>query len=429
MGQKIGNFICNKNFLLFLQIEKLIFMKRNLFEALQSHLFKKEFTIITGARQTGKTTLLYQLESFCKEKDIKTVFFNLENKDLLLEFDRSPLNVLNFLPESDSRIIVFIDEIQYLKDPSNFLKLLYDDYSNNVKIIATGSSAFYIDKKFKDSLVGRKKIFHLYTCSFDEYLKIANKEELFEELKRIRINPTAKSLKIKLLKQEWDNFMIYGGYPGVIKETTKENKIDYLKEIRNSFVKRDILESGVQNENTFYALFRILAGQTGNLVNVNGLAGSLNIKSETINNYLYVLQKCFHIALITPFYKNIRKELTKMPKVYLFDNGLRNSLINNFEMPIFRQDKGELWENLFFRLLIEKYDVEEISFWRTSEGNEVDFVMSKTENQFAVEVKYDKNTIRESKYKQFRETYPEIPFYFANIEPFEEDFFRQFIYF
>jgi len=399
-------------------------MKRNLFETLHSHLDRKEFTIITGARQTGKSTLLNQLESSCKEKNIPTVFLNLENKNLLSELDKSPLNIFNFLPATDNRITVFIDEIQYLEDPSNFLKLLYDEHVNAIKIVATGSSAFYIDKTFKDSLAGRKRIFHLYTCSFDEYLKLRNREDLYQEIKRIQTNPAAKSLKIELLKHEWNNFMIYGGYPAVIKESDIEEKIAYLKEIRDSFVKRDILESGVQNENMFYVLFRVIAAQTGNLININELSASLKIKNETVNNYLYVLKKCFHIALIPPFYKNIRKELTKMPKVYLLDNGLRNCLINNFELPTFRLDKGELWENLYFRLLLEKHDISDIFFWRTTERNEVDFVLRHIENPYAVEVKFDKNSIRESKYKLFKDTYPDVPLRFAWIEPFDEDFFR-----
>jgi predicted AAA+ superfamily ATPase len=399
-------------------------MKRNLFEPLKSHLEKKEFTIVTGARQTGKSTLLHQLESFCEEKGMPTIFVNLENKNLLSELNKSPLNILNFLPETAQRTTVFIDEIQYLEDPSNFLKLLYDEHAKSIKIVATGSSAFYIDKTFKDSLVGRKKIFHLYTCSFDEYLKLRNKEELFAELKRIQTNPSAQTLKMTFLQQEWNNYMVYGGYPAVITEQAPKEKIAYLKEIRDSFVKRDILESGVQNESVFYNLFRIIASQAGSLVNVNELAGSLKVKNETINNYLYILQKCFHVALIKPFFRNLRKELTKMPKAYLLDNGLRNCLVNNFEMPAFRLDKGELWENLYFRLLIEKYDMDDISFWRTTEDNEVDFVMSRIENPYAVEVKFNKDAIKENKYNIFRNTYPEIPLHFAWVEPFDENFFR-----
>ena len=113
-----------------------------------------------------------------------------------------------------------------------------------------------------------------------------------------------------------------------------------------------------------------------------------------------------------------------MPKAYLLDNGLRNSLVNNFELPAFRFDKGELFENQYFKLLVEKYIPDEIAFWRTSDGNEVDFVMSRVEHPYAVEVKYNKNVIRENKYKVFKDAYPEIPLSFAYFEPFDEDFFR-----
>ncbi|MCL2246264.1 MAG: ATP-binding protein [Lentimicrobiaceae bacterium] len=400
-------------------------MKRNIFETLRTHLERKEFTILTGARQTGKSTLLQQLENYCKEKKLPTVFLNLENKNILLELNKSPLNILNFLPATAERIIIFIDEIQYLEDPSNFLKLLYDEYAQKIKIVATGSSAFYIDKTFKDSLAGRKRIFHLYTCSFDEYLKLRNKEDLVDEIKRLQTNLSAKSLQLEIIQQEWNNYMVYGGYPAVITEPDIKEKIEYLKEIRDSFVKRDILESDVQNESAFYNLFRIIAGQTGNLLNVNELSSVLKIKNETINKYLFILQKCFHIALVRPFFKNIRKELIKMPKIYLLDTGLRNCLINNFELPFFRLDKGELWENMYFKLLVEKYSMDDIFFWRTSDGNEVDFVLNHIENPYAVEIKFAQSAIRESKYKTFRENYPEIPLRFAFLEPFDEDFFRR----
>src|SRR5579871_1329136 len=227
-------------------------MQRNLFEPLAAHLAKKEFTILTGARQTGKSTLLKQLETHCIEQSTPCVFLNLENLDILSVLDEHPLNLLNYLPESEERIIVFLDEIQYLKNPSNFLKLLYDDHSSKVKIVATGSSAFYIDDHFRDSLAGRKRVFQLLTCSFDEYLRLSKKDDLFLEYKRILSNKQAKSSKLEYLRQEYQTYLLYGGYPAVITESDRGEKIERLKEIRDSFVKRDILESGVENETAFF---------------------------------------------------------------------------------------------------------------------------------------------------------------------------------
>ncbi|MEI6142857.1 MAG: ATP-binding protein [Mariniphaga sp.] len=399
-------------------------IRRKLFEDLQVHLPKKEFSIITGARQTGKSTLLKQLEVYCKEEQIPVVFLNLENKTILAELNENPLNLLKFIPEPNKRTIALVDEVQYLHDPSNFLKLLYDEHSEQIKVIATGSSAFYIDNKFNDSLAGRKKIFQLFTCSFDEYLDLSGKSDLKEEKDRLLKNIEFKSTLIDYLRVEWETYMIYGGYPGIVTEPDKQEKINKLKEIRDSFVKRDLLESGVINETAFYNLFRILADQTGSMVNVNELSSTLRIKNETVDNYLTILQKCFHIALIKPFYKNIRKELTKMPKVFLLDTGLRNCLLNNFQPLAVRTDKGELWENTVFRIFADKIGIDAIQYWRTSAGNEVDFVISGLQGSKAIEAKFDSNQVNMKKYKLFSSAYPEIPLQFLWLNPFNEDFFR-----
>ena len=400
-------------------------MRRNLFATLQKHLEKKEFTILTGARQTGKSTLLKQLESNCKQSGIPTVFLNLENKSILTELNKSPLALFHYLPETEQRIVIFIDEIQYLDNPSNFLKLLYDEHAPKLKIVATGSSAFYIDSNFKDSLAGRKRVFTLYTCSFDEYLLLREKTDLLKEMNRLSKQKGAKSVLLSTLEVEWNNYMLYGGYPAVILEMDIEEKKQRLNEIKDSFVKRDILESGVKNETAFYLLFRILADQTGNLLNVNELSTTLRIKADTVENYLFILRKCFYIALIKPFYCNLRKELTKMPKVYLLDTGLRNCLLNNFEPLNFRLDKGALWENTYFRMLLNVYPQDELFYWRTSAGNEVDFVLPNIQTPYAVEVKYDQSAIKESKYKLFSSNYPDIPLRYAYLNPFTESFFGE----
>ena len=386
---------------------------------------KKEYSIITGARQTGKSTLLKQLEAYCKQMEIPVVFLNLENKTILAELNENPLNILKFMQEPNKKTVALVDEIQYLDDPSNFLKLLYDEHSEQIKVMATGSSAFYIDHQFKDSLAGRKKLFQLYTCSFDEYLELSGKSQLLEEKDRLIKIGDFKSTLIDYLRIEWESYMIYGGYPAIITEPDKQEKINRLKEIRDSFVKRDILESGVMNETAFYNLFRVLAGQTGSLVNINELSSTLRIKNETVDNYLTIMQKCFYIALTKPFYRNLRKELIKMPKVFLLDTGLRNCLLNNFQPLSVRSDKGELWENTVFRILADRFGADAIHYWRTSGGNEIDFVLSDIVESKAIEVKYDKNQLKVYKYKLFKEAYPEIPIQFIWIHPFDQDFFRR----
>jgi predicted AAA+ superfamily ATPase len=291
--------------------------------------------------------------------------------------------------------------------------------------VATGSSTFYIDSQFRDSLAGRKKIFQLYTCSFDEYLELGGKSALKEEKDLLLQNANFSSTLIDYLLVEWESYMIYGGYPAVITEPDKQEKVNRLKDIRDSFVKRDILESGVLNETAFYQLFRILAGQTGGIVNVNELSSTLRTKNGTIENYLTILQKCFHISLVKPFYRNLRKELVKMPKVFLLDTGLRNCLLNNFQPLAIRADKGELWENTVFRVLADRMDVDAIQYWRTSGGNEIDFILSNSDRLSAIEVKFDQNQVKENKFKLFKEAYPEIPLQFLWLNPFGQDFFRR----
>jgi uncharacterized protein len=400
-------------------------IRRKLFLDLQLHLAKNEFSIITGARQTGKSTLLRQLEDDCRENKIPVIFLNLENKTILSELNQSPLNVFKFIPETSQRVVVLLDEVQYLADASNFLKHLYDEYAGKIKLVATGSSAFYIDDRFRDSLAGRKKLFQLSTCSFDEYLEMGGKLNLLEEIKNINAKTDYKSTLIEILQVEWEKYMIYGGYPAIITEPDIAEKINRLKEIRDSFVKRDILESGVQNETAFYSLFRILASQTGGLINVNELASTLRIKNETVIHYCMVLQRCFHIALIRPYFRNLRKELTKMQKVFLMDTGLRNCMLNNFQPLAVRTDRGELWENAVFRILADKYGKDSVQYWRTTAGNEVNFVLPDISNPEALEAKYDKNLIKVNKYKLFSDAYPEIPLSYLWVYPFDEGFFRR----
>ncbi|MEA3463462.1 MAG: AAA family ATPase, partial [Patescibacteria group bacterium] len=154
---------------------------RDVFLEAKKVLLKDEFIILIGARQTGKTSLLIMLKNFLEKKGGFCHYFNLENPAYLELLNKHPYNIFELIPESKSKQNIFIDEIQYLDNPANFLKLLYDEKRNDVKIIASGSSAFYIDKKFKDSLVGRKFLFEVYSLNFDEFLIFNHQEELLKQ--------------------------------------------------------------------------------------------------------------------------------------------------------------------------------------------------------------------------------------------------------
>ncbi len=374
------------------------------------HFSKKEFTILIGPRQIGKSTMLKQMFDDLLQKGETAYFLNLDRKDILDELNINPENLFKICPLLlDKKITVFIDEIQYLDDATTFLKLLFDEYANKLKIITTGSSAFYIDKQFKDSLVGRKKIFQMGTLDFEEFLHFKGRNDLVSEIALLKSKKKTKSIHENLLWAYMDEFMNYGGYPAVVLENNIDDKIELLREIRDSYIKRDLLESGVSDETKFYRMLMLLASQSGNMLNVNEISNTLRITNATVENYLYVLQKCFHISLVKPFYNNLRKELTKMPKVYINDIGLRNILINYFAPIEQRADKGLVLENFCFRVLLERFEQDQIKYWRTADGNEVDFIVeTQFLKGFAVEVKFNEQEAKLSKYKKFIENYPDF---------------------
>jgi uncharacterized protein len=386
-------------------------LERNLLTSLTDHLDEKEFTIISGPRQSGKTTLLNQLAEKLKQKGEEVYSITLEDHSVLYRLNQHPENLFDFVIRSAAkRQFVLLDEIQYLDNPSNFLKLLYDKYQPQLKIITTGSSAFYIDRKFKDSLAGRKHLFELYTLDFDEFLKFrSGTTVLQEELNRIRTNSDYISSSRKELETYFIEYLTYGGYPAVVLAGSPDRKIEKLKELMNSYLKRDIAESNIQDQEKFYRLMMILAQQTGSLVNVNELSKTLKLSVTAVENYLYILQKCFHIQLIRPFYSNVRKELIKMPKVYFHDSGMRNILLGQFNPIEQRVDKGMLIENYAYIRLRQLYGNDMIRYWRTADGHEIDFVINpSTGHGSAIEIKFDEDNFYPNKYNNFLYAYPDF---------------------
>ncbi len=392
---------------------------RYLYKNLEKHLKHKNYTILTGARQVGKTSLLKQLYQYLKRNEEEVVLLNLENKTLLKKLNNNVKSVfdhVSIIPKkiidgkTKNRIFLLIDEIQYLEDPTNFLKFLYDEYEYNVKIVATGSSAFYIDTKFKDSLAGRKRIFQLYPLSFNEFLVFKQEEKINKELSYQVSEPSYVSSYKTEANSLLMEYLTYGGYPAVVLEEDYQEKKWLLEELKNSYLRRDIIESGVDKETQFLMLVQLLADQTGNLVNRNELANTLRLDNKTVDKYTYILEKCFHIDLVKPFYKNLRKELTKMPKVYFNDIGLRNAILGRFDKPINRMDKGALLENFVYNQLRIKHSRDVIKYWRTVDKKEVDFVIEESFNiGYALEAKWDCNRFSEKKYKKFIEAYPNFP--------------------
>lgn len=390
--------------------------EREIFKKIKKVIERDEFIIINGARQTGKTSVLVMLKSFLEEKGEKCHYFNLENREYLDLLNEHPYNIFELLPKSQTKQYVFVDEIQYLNNPTNFLKLNFDEKRNEIKIIASGSSSFYIDEKFQDSLAGRKFLFELFTLNFDEFLVFNKQEELIGQK-----GGKLSAYYGKIIADLWESYLVYGGYPKVVLAENEEMKKILLEDIGTSYVKKDIADAGIKNIAKYFSILKILASQAGQLVNSQEIAATFGIARKTADEYLYVMGRSYQAAFIRPFWKNLRKELTKMPKVYFYDLGLRNFFLNDYSSIAKRRDKGSYLENVVFReLLFSAEDADKIKFWRTQDKKEVDFVVGAE----AYKIKFNLDE-KESgkKYKKFKEQYPEIKLDFLAYKDVLEKFY------
>lgn len=387
---------------------------------------RREVILLTGARQTGKTTLLRQIELEIR-KSRPTFFLNLENLEFVKLLNDSPENLFKIFPldkDSTERQCVLVDEVQYLENPTNFLKYIYDEYANSIQLIVSGSSAFYIDKKFKDSLAGRKKIFHIYPLSLRDFLIFKERPDILPYLPKIfsldNLSLLGKFPLVfkKDLEVLLEELMIYGGYPRVVLEKDLQEKRALLEEIASAYIKKDILEADIKEGEKYYDLLKILSAQIGGQINTNELANTLNLSRPTISHYLYIMQKSFHFALVRPFSRNRRKEISKMPKGYFYDPGLRNYFINNFNSMATRQDPGQVLENFVFKQLVDKLNLEDIKYWRTVTGDEIDFLVKE---EVAFEVKYRSTGFVQSKYSVFTKQYEHIPLHLISHIVAEKD--------
>lgn len=384
-------------------ILKLDLIPRQKLNDILKWLSDEKLILITGSRQVGKTCLLYLLikEIFPKSRE-NIFYYDLEDFEILDLLNSGVGPFIKFLKSKGAdltrRVHVFLDEIQYLKNPSNFLKLLIDHYKN-IKVIASGSSTLEIRRKFKDSLVGRKIVFELNTLRFPEHLLFKKKTDLLEIVNGIRVRdildgifPEPKKIlpiHQKELREEFKEYITYGGYPAIVKEVDISKKIDLINEIYTTYVRKDINQLfTIKDLTAFNNLVKMLSLQIGGLINEHNLTASLKISYPTLKNYLFILENTFILKTIVPYFKNKRKEIIKMPKIYFYDIGLRNSSIKAFTLPDLRPDLGQLIENYIFCMVNSVLKTnEEIKFWRTKAGAEVDFIVQ-TNDIIPIECKF-----------------------------------------
>ena len=377
--------------------------ERELLGKLEKWIDRREILAVKGPRQSGKTTLLKLLSEWLeKEKGVNPeniVFLTFEDREILEKFSLAPKDfVKSFVKKEGRRHYFLLDEIHYVKDGGQKLKLLYDTMEN-VKFIATGSSSLEIILLSK-YLVGRVFSFHLFPFSFHEFLLARDQRiagiyrEKNEAVRNFILGngelQTAEDIFLPDVRKFFEEYLVFGGYPDVVKAENAEEKRMVLKNIYETYIGREIVELlRILDIFKFRKLVTVLSSQLGGLINYSSLSEACGSYYKEIVGLLNVLEETYVVKLVRPFHRNIRTELRKNPKVYFIDPGLRNYGINNFNPIGIRGDSGALVENHAFLALSDIVgDFWKVNYWRTLGKAEVDFILILGEEVVPVEVKY-----------------------------------------
>lgn len=359
-------------------------IKRSIKQEIFSHLDKKEITLITGARQVGKTTLLLEIMEDLKSKGEKVLFLNLDNDAHSPFFDSQDLLLKKASLELGDTGYIFIDEIQRKQDAGLFLKGLYDRRIP-YKLVVTGSGSLELKEKIHESLSGRKRMFEMMPVSFLEFV---NFKTDYRYESKISTFLEIEHAQRDLLLNEYLN---YGGYPRIITESNASEKLKLIDEIFKSYIEKDIVYLlKIERPEVFKMLIQIMSSQAGQLINYSSLASQLNISVPTLKNYLWYAEKTFSLQRVTPFFSNHTKEITKSPMYYFTDIGLRNHAIGSMGNLLLNNQLGLAFQNLVYFHLKEYVSSTgwTLHYWRTTDKAEVDFVIDKKNSVLPVEAKY-----------------------------------------
>lgn len=343
-------------------------------------LFQGKIVVIYGARQVGKTTLV---KAILEKNKNDSLYLNCDEPDVRgVLTDKTSTELKSFI---GSKRLVVIDEAQRVKDIGLTLKLIVDTFPE-IQVIATGSSSFELSGKVSEPLTGRKTEFFLYPLSIGE------------------LSQTHSPLEMSRLLEDQ---LIFGMYPGVIfSGPDREKKV---RELATSYSYKDALAyQDIRNPELLEKLLQALALQVGNEVSYTELAQVVGANKVTVENYVRILEQAYIVFRVGPFSRNIRNELKKKRKIYFYDLGLRNALINNLNPISLRQDIGAMWENFMISERIKRNSnfgvFANMYFWRLSTGKEIDYIEDSGGALSGYEFKWQKNNF--SIPKEFIEAYP-----------------------
>lgn len=368
-------------------MEKTLF-RRIVMDEIERYLPTGDIIVLHGARQVGKTSILMILQRQLATTGERVIYLDLEDSRLVAVLDRGVDEFLRYLQEDGAlpqefaqqratgRLYVLIDEIQYLDNPSSFMKLIADHHPY-LKLVVSGSSSFEMKSKFRDSLVGRTVDFEIYPLSFREML-------IFRGVPFLPAQ-TYTDKKVLELQALFAEYALYGGYPKIVLTPQVDVKERYLQQIIDTYVRKDIRDlAEIRDITKFNRLLEVLASQSGGLMNISELSNTCDLARPTVERYLFLLEQTYIIRLVRPFSRNLRAEVTKLPKVFFCDTGLMQVLWLK-RLP--REVLGSVFETSIYAELLRLYGGPAIGYWRTADKREVDFVVRLPEWTLLLEAK------------------------------------------
>lgn len=364
---------------------------------LESALENGKVTILYGARQVGKTTLV---KALLRKAELKYAFYTGDDLPFATEFAKCDLRVIQAMVQGLE--ILVIDEAQKIERIGTALKLVADHFPD-VYVLVTGSSSFDLANATEEPLTGRKNVNTLYPLSIAE---VATELTAWEASRRL------------------EELLVYGSYPEVFSLETPAKKESRITEIKNSYLIKDILEFQLlRRSQVIFDLLKLLAFQTGSEVSTTELGKQLGLDFKTVQRYLDLLEKSFVLVSLQGFSRNLRKEVSKMRKYYFMDLGIRNAVIANFNPLDLRNDAGQLWENFMIieRMKRNAYagNTANYYFWRTYDQKEIDLIEEKGGRLRGFGFKWSP-TRKAKAPKEWLETYPNASWEVISPENFAE---------
>lgn len=339
-------------------------IQRIIFSSLRERAFQGKAIVIIGPRQTGKTTILRMLAESLGD------YLYLDGDDAQTRSQLTNMGYEQLRQLVGAHRVIFIDEAQRIINGGLTMKMIIDRFPD-VQLLVSGSSALELGDSINEPLTGRKWEFNMFPISWEEWQRHTD---------------------FLTVQQQLESRLVFGMYPDVLNHPGNERTI--LKDLSSSYLYKDILAlSGIRKPAVLQKLVQALALQCGSEVSLNELAQLVNIDKNTVSNYIDLLEKAFVIFTLPSLNRNVRNEIKHNRKVYFYDNGVRNAVIDNYNPIHLRTDIGALWENFLiserYKLLANHKVYSKHYFWRTTRQQEIDYVEESNGQLSAFEFKWN----------------------------------------